>query len=49
MPLFWIDCPEGISNNTHFFDLGSSTFGVIPEYIPPPPPTQPISQGAQDL
>lgn len=45
-PLFWIDCPDGVSNDTHFYDLGSSTFGVIPEYIPP---SQPTVQGAQQL
>jgi hypothetical protein len=45
-PLFWVDCPEGVSNNTHFYDLDSSTFGVIPEYIPLP---QPVSQGTQTL
>lgn len=48
-PLFWADCPEGVSSSTHFYDLSSSTFGVTPEYIPPPEPPQPISQGAQTL
>ena len=45
-PLFWVDCPDGVSGGTHFYDVNSSAFGVIPEYIPPP---QPIAQGAQTL
>jgi hypothetical protein len=45
-PLFWVDCSDGVSGNTHFYDLNSKTFGLIPEYVPPP---QPVAQGVQTL
>jgi len=45
-PLFWVDCPDGVSGGTHFYDVSLNAFVVIPEYVPPP---QPIAEGAQTL
>jgi hypothetical protein len=45
-PLVWVDCPDGVTSNTHYYDVSSSTINVIPEYVPPP---QPATQGAQTL
>jgi hypothetical protein len=45
-PLFWVDCPDGVSGDTHYYNVDTTTFGVIPEYIPP---AQPTVSGAQTL
>ena len=45
-PLFWVDCPDSVTSNTHYYNTASNTFGLIPEYIPPP---QPVVEGAQTL
>ena len=45
-PLFWVDCPDGVSGSTHFYDVSLSAFDVIPEYVAP---IQPTTTGAQTL
>jgi hypothetical protein len=45
-PLFWVDCPDGVTSNTHYYDVSSSTINAIPEYVPPP---QPVAEGVQTL
>lgn len=45
-PLHWIDCPDEVTAETHYYDLNESTFKLIPDHFVEP---STVITGAQTL
>ena len=58
LPLFWVDCPNGVTASEYFYNPNTEGFEIRPEEQVPPPAfipaqigqqPQPVVEGAQTL